>query len=106
VRELRHLIERIVHRHVGPGPITAGDIPEEDRPVGEWKQAWPDEQFDKTISSAILLGAGLKEITQITTETAIRIAVQSEKGNLQRAAKKLGVTDRALQLRKAAGMLG
>ena len=106
VRELRHLIERIAHRHVGPGPITAGDIPEEDRPVGEWKQAWPDEQFDKTISSAILLGAGLKEITQITTETAIRIAVQSEKGNLQRAAKKLGVTDRALQLRKAAGTLG
>jgi transcriptional regulator with GAF, ATPase, and Fis domain len=106
VRELRHLIERIVHRHVGPGPITAGDIPEEDRPAGEWKQAWPDEQFDKTISSAILLGAGLKEITQITTETAIRIAVQSEKGNLQRAAKKLGVTDRALQLRKAAGTIG
>lgn len=106
VRELRHLIERIAHRHVGPGPITAGDIPEEDRPAGEWKQAWPDEQFDRTISSAILMGAGLKEITQITTETAIRIAVQSEKGNLQRAAKKLGVTDRALQLRKAAGTLG
>ncbi len=107
VRELRHLIERIVHRHVGPGPMTAGDIPEEDRPVnGELKHAWPDEQFDKTIAEAILLGAGLKEITQVTTETAIRIAVQSERGNLQRAAKKLGVTDRALQLRKAAGTLG
>jgi transcriptional regulator with GAF, ATPase, and Fis domain len=107
VRELRHLIERIAHRHVRPGPITAGDIPEEDRPTqGELKHAWPDEQFDKTISTAILLGAGLKEITQITTETAIRIAMQSEKGNLQRAAKKLGVTDRALQLRRAAGMLG
>jgi transcriptional regulator with GAF, ATPase, and Fis domain len=107
VRELRHLIERIVHRHVGPGPMTAGDIPEEDRPVnGELKHAWPDEKFDKTIAEAIFLGAGLREITQVTTETAIRIAVQSEKGNLQRAAKKLGVTDRALQLRKAAGTLG
>ncbi len=106
VRELRHLIQRIVHRHVGPGPITAGDIPEDDRPVlGELHHAWPDELFDKSISDAILLGAGLKEITQITTETAIRIAVQSESGNLQRAAKKLGVTDRALQMRRASGKI-
>jgi transcriptional regulator with GAF, ATPase, and Fis domain len=106
VRELRHLIQRIVHRHVGPGPITAGDIPEEDRPPhGELARAWPDEQLDKTIAEAILLGAGLKEITQVTTEAAIRIAVQSEKGNLQRAARKLGVTDRALQLRRASGKM-
>jgi transcriptional regulator with GAF, ATPase, and Fis domain len=106
VRELRNLIQRIAHRYVGPGPITAGDIPEEDRPTrGELQRAWPDEQFDKTISKAILLGAGLKEITQITTETAIRLAMQSEQGNLQRAAKKLGVTDRALQLRRASGKI-
>jgi transcriptional regulator with GAF, ATPase, and Fis domain len=106
VRELHHLIQRIVHRHVGPGPITAGDIPEEDRPTCEESlRAWPNEQFDKTMSDAILLGAGLKEITQMTTETAIRIAVQSENGNLQRAASKLGVTDRALQLRKASGKI-
>jgi transcriptional regulator with GAF, ATPase, and Fis domain len=106
VRELRHLIQRMAHRHVGPGSITAGDIPEEDRPsLGEWMRAWPNEQFDKTITEAILLGAGLKEITQITTETVIRIAVQSENGNLQRAASKLGVTDRALQLRKASGRI-
>jgi transcriptional regulator with GAF, ATPase, and Fis domain len=106
VRELRHLIQRIAHRHVGPGPITAGDIPEEDRPSQrELQRAWPNEQFDKSMSEAILLGAGLKEITQITTETAIRIAMQSENGNLQRAASKLGVTDRALQLRKASGKI-
>jgi transcriptional regulator with GAF, ATPase, and Fis domain len=104
VRELRHLIQRIIHRHVGPGPITAGDIPQDDRPPnGDLQRVWPDEQFDKTISEAILLGVRLKEITQITTDTAIRIAVQSESGNLQRAARKLGVTDRALQLRRASG---
>jgi len=95
-----------VHRHVGPGPITAGDIAEEDRPsIGELQRAWPDEQFEKTIAQAISLGAGLKEITQVTTETAIRIAVQSEGGSLQRAAKKLGVTDRALQIRRATGKI-
>jgi len=35
-------------------------------------------------------------------EVAIRIAV-AEEGSLRRAAQRLGVTDRALQLRKAAG---
>jgi transcriptional regulator with PAS, ATPase and Fis domain len=49
------------------------------------------------------MGAGLRDIAQATTESAIRIAVQSEKGNLQKAAKRLGVTDRALQMRKASG---
>jgi transcriptional regulator with PAS, ATPase and Fis domain len=48
----------------------------------------------------------LKEISQATTETAIRIAVQSEKGNLQRAARRLGVTDRALQMRRASKKAG
>ena len=52
------------------------------------------------------MGATLKEISQTATQTAIRIAVQSEKGNLQKAARRLGITDRALQARKAAGLLG
>jgi hypothetical protein len=44
----------------------------------------------------------LKEIGRVAEETAVRIAVGDENGNLQRAASKLGVTDRALQLRRAA----
>ena len=32
IRELRQLTERIAHLHAGCGPITVGDIPEEDRP--------------------------------------------------------------------------
>jgi transcriptional regulator with GAF, ATPase, and Fis domain len=102
IRELRQLVARIAHRHVGPGPITAGDIPAEDRPAGgEVERGWPDEWLEKAIEDAIARGVGLKEISQATADTAIRIAVQSEKGNLQRAAKRLGVTDRALQMRRA-----
>jgi transcriptional regulator with GAF, ATPase, and Fis domain len=102
IRELRQLVQRIAHRHVGHGPITAGDIPQEDRPAdGELQRCWPDERFEKAIADAITMGISLKEISQATTETAIRIAVQSEQGNLQRAAKLLGVTDRALQIRRA-----
>jgi transcriptional regulator with GAF, ATPase, and Fis domain len=106
IRELRQLLERMAHRHAGPGPITVGDIPEEDRPAdGAVPLAWPDERLESTIADAIALGASLKQINSATTAAAIRIAVQSEKGNLQRAAKRLGVTDRALQMRRAAGMI-
>ena len=103
IRELSQLVQRISHRHVGPGPITAGDIPCEDRPADALApSAWPDNRLELLIEDAITLGVGLKEISQATTEAAIRIAVQSEQGNLQRAARRLGVTDRALQLRRAA----
>ncbi len=106
IRELRQLVERIAHRHAGPGPITAGDIPEDDRPSGgEIQHAWPDEELERSISNALATGASLKEITQATAETAIRIAVRSEGSNLQRAASRLGITDRALQMRRATGRL-
>jgi transcriptional regulator with GAF, ATPase, and Fis domain len=104
VRELRQLIHRIAHRHVGPGPVTVGDLPEEDRPRDHNSQrAWPDEFLEKTIEDAIALGIGLKEIRQAATETGIRIALRSENGNLHRAARRLGVSDRALQMRCASG---
>ena len=101
VRDLRQLVQRISHRHVGPGPITVGDVPEEDRPSeGDRPRAWP-HGLEKAISQAVALGAGLREINQLTAETAIRVAIEAEDGNLQRAAKRLGVTDRALQMRRA-----
>jgi transcriptional regulator with GAF, ATPase, and Fis domain len=104
VRELQQLIHRIALRHTGEGLVTAGEIPEEDRPAGgELQRVWPDERFEQSVADAIAVGASLKEIGQTTTQVAIRIAVQSENGNLQRAARRLGITDRALQMRKAAG---
>jgi transcriptional regulator with GAF, ATPase, and Fis domain len=104
VRELRQLMQRIAHRHVGHGPITPGDIPADDRPVnGMLRGNWPNEQLEQSLADAIATGTSLKEMSRTTVETAIRIAVQLEGGNLQRAARRLGVTDRALQIRKAAG---
>ena len=106
IRELRQLVARMANRHAGSGPITVGDIPEEDRPPDDCiPRAWPDERLDRTLADAIALGVNLRQINAVTTMAAIRIAVQSEQGNLQRAARRLGVTDRALQMRKAAGML-
>jgi transcriptional regulator with GAF, ATPase, and Fis domain len=102
VRELRQLMTRIAARHVGPGPITVGDLPEEERPaMAQPPREWRDDAFDAAIQRALALGVGLKAIGRATTETAVRLAVADEAGSLKRAARKLGVTDRALQLRRA-----
>lgn len=102
VRDLQQLMTRIGHRHVGPGPITVGDLPEEERPLVDFAAGeWCDARFEQAIRRALALGEGLKEISHKATETAIRIALNDEEGNLQRAARKLGVTDRALQMRRA-----
>jgi len=131
VRELRQLVERIGDRHVGPGRITPGDVPEDEwaslaetaapapKPtppaqasvadLSEAHDAHSDTNgistslvaFDDAIVQALQSGCNLREIARQATETAIRLALASENGNLQRAAKRLGVTDRALQMRRA-----
>jgi DNA-binding NtrC family response regulator len=98
VRDLKNLVYRVVTRHVGPGPITIGDIPRDERPTAPCgRQNWCDDTVEQAVRQAIAAGTGLKEIRQAVEETAIRIAVDDEAGNLQRAAVKLGVTDRTLQ---------
>jgi transcriptional regulator with GAF, ATPase, and Fis domain len=101
VRDLKQLAARLVYRHVGPGPITLGDLPEDERPRGRDAGSWEDGEFETSIRRALAQGVGLKEIGRLASETAIRLVVADEAGNLQRAAQRLGVTDRALQLRKA-----
>jgi DNA-binding NtrC family response regulator len=102
VRDLRNLAFRVSHRHVGRGPLTVGDIPEDERPVPDEEQwSWRDQAFERCIRRSLGLGATLREIATEASETAISIAIAEEGGNLRRAARRLGVTDRALQLRQA-----
>jgi DNA-binding NtrC family response regulator len=101
VRDLRQLVSRIAGRHVGPGPITAGDIPPDEVPAVEGLGQWPDQSFRRAIRRAVDVGTSLEEIRRAAVETAIDVAVEAERGSLQRAARKLGVTDRALQMRRA-----
>ncbi|MDH3661338.1 MAG: sigma 54-interacting transcriptional regulator, partial [Alphaproteobacteria bacterium] len=104
VRELRQLVARICSRHVGDGPITIGDIPHAERPAqSALSDVWRDDALETAIRRAICRGAKLKEIGHAATEAAIRIMVDEEEGNLQRAARRLGVTDRTLQIRRANG---
>jgi transcriptional regulator with GAF, ATPase, and Fis domain len=102
VRELRQCIARIMHRHVGAGPITVGDVPPEERPTGPGERdAWPDATFERCVRAALARGLGLKGVGRLAEDIAVRIAIAEEAGSLQRAARALGVTDRALQLRRA-----
>ncbi len=101
VRDLRQSITRMFHRHVGPGPITVGDLPDDERPLGSAPPDWREGPFEHAIRAAIGRGAGLKDIGRAAEDIAVRMVVDDEEGNLQRAASRLGVTDRALQLRRA-----
>lgn len=104
VRDLRQLMTRIMARHVGNGFVTAGDVAEDERPTGaEEQRDWRDDFFENSIKRALALGLSLKEIASAAADTAIRLAVDEEegRGRLKRAARRLGVTERALQMHRA-----
>ena len=101
-RDLRQVVARLCQRHSGNGPLTVGDVPEQERPAGPAQRPrWPDRSFEDAIRHAVELGIGLKEIGQIAADLATQVALEQEGGSLQRAATRLGVTDRALQIRRA-----
>jgi transcriptional regulator with GAF, ATPase, and Fis domain len=105
VRDLRQLVLRMAWRHDGPGPISPGDVPIADRPM--LPMLSPESRDDAlalAVRRALDAGMTLKEISQRSVEIAIRLSCEEEGGNLQRAARRLGVTDRALQLRRAAAV--
>ena len=99
VRELRQTVTRIWHRHCGPGPITIGALPPEERLLAP---GWPDQHFEAAVRRALHLGLHLSHITRCTADVAIGLVLAEEHGNNQRAAARLGITDRALQIRRKA----
>jgi transcriptional regulator with GAF, ATPase, and Fis domain len=102
VRDLQQVVSQMMHHATADGRITIGCVPAHQRPVLEPDQtAWLDCSFERPIQRAVLLGAALKEIGRAAEDVAVRYATDEEEGNLHRAASRLGVTDRALQLRRA-----
>jgi transcriptional regulator with GAF, ATPase, and Fis domain len=103
VRDLRQLLTRMVSRHVGDGPLTVGDLPPDERLTAteSARKVWHDGAFQCAIRRALAMGYGLREINSRTAEVAIETALMDEEGNVRRAARRLGVTDRALQIRRA-----
>lgn len=104
IRELRQLVHRLAKKHVGQGPITLGDLPETpDSPACRaFRHDWRQGDLERVVRHALSQGVGLRELTGQTAEIAIRVALSDEQDNLHRAAVRLRVTDRALQMRRAA----
>ncbi len=102
-RDLRQLVTRMVSRHVGEGPLTVGDLPPDERLAAaqHMRKVWHDNAYQCAIRRALAMGLTLKEINKETADVAIQTALADENGNLRRAARRLGVTDRALQMRRA-----
>jgi transcriptional regulator with GAF, ATPase, and Fis domain len=102
VRDLKRLVMRLHARHVGPGPITIGAVPVDDRPDGAGApEPWAEPGFIFAVQRALDGGIALKDIGRAVTNAAIRMSLAQENGNLRRAARRLGITDRALQMRRA-----
>lgn len=103
IRDLKQLVTRIACQHGGGGVITAGAIPEAERPTTTLTPTqWRDEAFEQNIRRALLMGLNLKEISRGAEEVAERLAIEDEDGNVARAARKLGVNERTLQMHRAA----
>jgi transcriptional regulator with GAF, ATPase, and Fis domain len=111
VRDLRQLVARLHHHHVGEGPITAGALPPEERSAAAKATGWTatdgpaaaaDPAFLETIGNAVANGVPLKELIANTREAAISAALNAEGGNVRAASRRLGVTDRAIHMHRAA----
>ena len=102
VRDLRSLVFRVMARHIGSGPVTIGDIPSDERPSTDLDQLVQyDMSIEQSIRRAVASGLGLKEIKRLVEDTTIRVVLEDQAGNLQRAARVLDVTDRMLQKHRA-----
>ena len=100
VRDLRQIVQRIAYKHSGGGLITLGDIPPGDLPIQMVPAGWPSSSMRKAVRNALTSGSGLRDIGRAAENLAEEIALEEEGGNLQRAAARLKITDRALQLRR------
>lgn len=108
-RELRQLMMQAAVKHCGGGYVSLGDLP-------QWWQAsvaspasraqaepphpapWPARS---AIAGWVQDGLGLRDITQRAGDMAIQEALEIEGHHVGRAARRLGITERAIQLRKA-----
>ncbi len=107
VRELRQLMRRAAAaRGEEQGPVSVGCLPRAwlaqvglgEQPKAPVQAAAADA--DQLVRQWLEDGLGLAAIEERAGEIAIRLARQMEGGQVGRAARRLGVTDRALQKRQ------
>ncbi len=109
LRDLKQLAFRVAARHVGLGPVTPGDLPPDDRPMkalGEVSDSDRMPSLSDAVRAVVDDGMTLRELREYVAELAMAAALASSDGNVRAAAAQLGVTDRALHLRRARNRAG
>ncbi|HMP79364.1 MAG TPA: sigma 54-interacting transcriptional regulator [Pirellulaceae bacterium] len=102
IRQLKALMGRLALRYPGAGDLTLGMIPPWERASLEGIEfAAPSQPGCDHVANFVMAGMSLKEIGRQAEEAAIREALRLEQGHVPRAAKRLRISDRALQLRIA-----
>lgn len=102
IRELEQLVHRIANRHVGSGPITMGDIPIDARwPNRSAQRDSLSQLLSQTAERAVASGQPLSDMTKAFSDYLVNSAIRQSQGDLGVAAKRLGVTRRALERRRA-----
>jgi transcriptional regulator with GAF, ATPase, and Fis domain len=107
VRDLKQLMARMACRHAGPGPLTPGDIPLSERPTSHVTGGWhQDPALAAAVSKAVVAGAELRPLKEAVADLAVAAALRADAGSVALAARRLSVSDRAIQLRLASHRSG
>ena len=113
VRELRQLMMQSAVKHCGGSRISIGDLPmawhRASYESGPANAAPSDADLavsaqaaiEQWVRQSVHSGLGLRDIAQRAGDIAINEALALERNHVGRAARRLGVTERAIQLRKA-----
>jgi DNA-binding NtrC family response regulator len=100
MHDLLTLIRGISARHAGPGVVTVGSIPQDERfKPGMVDHSWQRQDLERVVRHAIDAGASLKTIGETARDAAVRIALSYEGGDVARAAKRLRATTRTIASR-------
>lgn len=100
VHDLLTLIRGISARHAGPGVVTVGSIPQDERfELGAVDHSWQGHDLERAVRLALDAGASLKSIGEAARDAAVRIALSDEGGDVARAAKRLRATTRTIASR-------
>ena len=92
MRDLRSLVLRIAHRHLGYGLVTVGDVPDRERPdPAETSGSWRAHGLDDSVRRGLAQGATLDDITAGAWDAAMRLAVARADGDMELAARSLQV---------------
>ena len=103
VHDLLTLIRGISARHAGPGVVTVGSIPQDERfELGTVNHGWQNHDLERAVRLALDAGASLKTIGEAARDAAVRLALSDEGGDVARAAKRLRATTRTVASRTGA----